>query len=101
MKISDIIKPRDEVLNHKFQGALQSNKVDSKEKRLENNPKSLLDITYLSNSMRKVVHSINDKLTGKTDQGFFLLSGSYGCGKNNPLITIYHLFNDSTKEKDC
>ena len=33
MRISDLIKPREDVLNHKFQGALQSNKVDFKEMR--------------------------------------------------------------------
>lgn len=94
MKIKDIIKPRSEVLNHKFQGALQANKADSKEKRLENDAQSLLDITYLSNAIKGVIHSINDKSSGKTDQGFSILSGPYGSGKTHGLITIYHLFSN-------
>ena len=44
--IKDVIEPRREVIEGKFQGVIQSHKVDAKEPRLENNPEEFLRITY-------------------------------------------------------
>ena len=44
--IKDVIEPRREVIEGKFQGVIQSHKVDTKEPRLENNPEEFLRITY-------------------------------------------------------
>ena len=36
--IKDIVKPRKEVIEGRFQGVVQSHKIDAKEPRIENDP---------------------------------------------------------------
>ncbi len=93
-KIKDILKPRQDVLKGTFQGVIQTHKVDSKEKRIENNPKEFLKITYPSTAIKRALERVRGKLSGKLNQGGFLLVGPYGSGKSHSLITLYHLFNN-------
>ncbi|RLG57414.1 MAG: hypothetical protein DRN95_05575 [Candidatus Hydrothermarchaeota archaeon] len=99
-KIKDIITPRDEVLKGSFQGVIQTHKIDTKEVRLENNPKEFLNITYPSSAIKRALERINEKLSGRSNQGGFLLVGPYGSGKSHTLITLFHLFNNSTLAKN-
>lgn len=99
-KISDILKPRKDVLEGTFQGVIQTHKVDAKEKRLENNPQEFLRITYPSSAIKRVLERIEEKLFKKSNQGGFLLVGPYGSGKSHTLITLYHLFNNPLLGKD-
>ncbi|MBE0478554.1 hypothetical protein IBX65_05470 [Candidatus Aerophobetes bacterium] len=92
--IKDIIKPRREILEGKFQGVIQSHKVDSKEKRLESNSQDLLSVTYVSSALKRVLERVNEKLTGASNQGAILLIGPYGAGKTHGLITLYHLLKE-------
>lgn len=92
--IKEIIKPRKEILEGKFQGVIQSHKVDSKEPRLESNAKDLLEVTYVSSALKRVLERVNEKLTRTSNQGAFLLIGPYGAGKTHGLITLYHLLKE-------
>jgi len=93
-KIKDVLKPRKDVLEGTFQGVIQTHKVDSKEKRIENNPEEFLKITYPSSAIKRTLERIEEKLSGRSHQGGFLLVGPYGSGKSHSLITLYHLFNN-------
>jgi len=88
------MKPRKEILEDKFQGVIQSHKVDSKEPRLENNAKELLEVTYVSLALKAVLDRVNQKLTRTSNQGAFLLIGPYGSGKTHGLVTLYHLLKE-------
>lgn len=89
--IKDIIKPRSEILENKFQGVIQSHKVDSEEARLESNAEDLFKVTYVSSALKRVLERVNEKLTNASNQGAILLVGPYGAGKTHGLITLYHL----------
>ncbi|HDN81456.1 MAG TPA: ATP-binding protein [Methanomicrobia archaeon] len=98
--IKDVVTARKEVLEGAFQGVIQTHKIDAKESRLENNPKEFLRITYPSTAIREAVEKINEKLSGKSNQGAFLLVGPYGSGKSHTLITLFHLFNNPQLAKE-
>ncbi|RKX77153.1 MAG: hypothetical protein DRP87_09965 [Spirochaetes bacterium] len=92
--IKDIIKPRSEILEGRFQGVIQSHKVDSEEERLESNAEDLFKVTYVSSALKRALERVNDKLTGSSNQGAVLLVGPYGAGKTHGLITLYHLLRE-------
>ena len=90
--LKDIVTPRREVLEGRFQGVIQSHKVDSKEPRLENSPEEFFKITYPSSALRRALERINEKLGGVSNQGGILLVGPYGSGKTHVLISLFHAF---------
>jgi len=90
--LKDIVTSRREVLEGRFQGVIQSHKVDSKEPRLENNPVEFFKITYPSSALKRALERINEKLGGVSNQGGILLVGPYGSGKTHVLISLYHMF---------
>lgn len=92
--IKDIIRPRSEILEDRFQGVIQSHKADSEETRLESNAQEMFKITYVSSALKIVLDRVNEKLTGTSNQGAFLLVGPYGAGKTHGLITLYHLLRE-------
>lgn len=98
--IKNIMKPRREILEGKFQGVMQSHKADSKEVRLESTAKELFNVTYISSALKRALERINDKLTGDSNQGAILLVGPYGAGKTHGLITLYHLLKEPKIAKD-
>lgn len=98
--IKDIIKPRKEILEGRFQGVIQSHKADSHENRLESNANELFNVTYISSSLRRVLERVNDKLTHHSNQGAILLVGPYGAGKTHGLITLYHIFDKPKLAKE-
>jgi len=92
--IKDIMKPRKEVIEGKFQGVLQSHKVESDEDRLESKPNELFKVTYISSALKISLERINEKLLGDSNQGAVLIVGPYGSGKTHGLITLYHVFKE-------
>jgi len=70
--IKDIMKPREEIVEGKFQGVIQSHKVDSVEDRLESNPERLFRVTYISSALKRALERVNEKLTGISNQGAVL-----------------------------
>lgn len=99
MNIDDIIQPRKDIAEGKFQGVLQTHKVESEENRLESNPNELFEVTYLSNAFKSVIKHANQKLTGNSNQGAILLTGPYGSGKTHSLISLYHAFRNPSLAK--
>ncbi|MBC7332924.1 MAG: hypothetical protein H5T85_00410 [Actinobacteria bacterium] len=98
--IEDIIKPRKEIVEGKFQGVIQSHKVDSVEDRLESNPEKLFRVTYISSALKRALERVNEKLTGVSNQGAVLIVGPYGAGKTHGLITLYHILKEPQIAKD-
>ena len=92
--IKDIMKPRKEIVEGKFQGVIQSHKVDSKEDRIESNPEKLFRVTYISSALKRALERVNEKLTGISNQGAILIVGPYGAGKTHGLITLYHILKE-------
>lgn len=92
--IKDIMKPRQEVLEGKFQGVIQSHKADSEEVRLESNAQELFEVTYVSSALKGALERVNEKLTDASNQGAILLVGPYGAGKTHGLVTLYHLLKE-------
>ena len=99
-KVKDIITAREEVLEGTFQGVIQTHKIDAKEPRLENNPHEFLKITYPSSAIKRTIERVNEKLSGMSNQGGFLLVGPYGSGKSHSLIALFHLFNNPQLAKE-
>ncbi|WP_245957329.1 DUF499 domain-containing protein [Haloplanus rubicundus] len=93
MTISELLTPRDEVQEGRFQGVLQAHKVGGSEDRLENDPSRLLSMTYPSNALETAFDHVDNKLRGRDSQGGITLTGPYGAGKSHGLLTLYHLFN--------
>lgn len=94
LMIKDILIPRLEVREGKFQGVIQTNKVDSEEMRIESSPNDFLNITYPSLILKEILEKSQEKKIGRFDQGGFLLAGPYGSGKSHTLISLYHIFNN-------
>lgn len=94
MVVNDLLRPRREVIDPEisFQYALKAYKVNSGEDRLESNPERFFSTTYPSNAIKNVLKVVNEKLIGESNQGGFVLSGSYGSGKTHALVTLYNIF---------
>jgi hypothetical protein len=91
--ISDLLKPRAEVLEGRFQGVLQAHKVTDGDGRLETDANRLLNATYPSNALRNIFDRVSDKLEDRDSQGGIMLAGPYGSGKSHGLLVLYHMFN--------
>lgn len=91
--VSDILTPRDEILEGRFQGVLQAHKVAGDDDRLETEPERLLPATYPSNALRNVFDRVAAKFDGRDSQGGILITGPYGSGKSHGLLVLYHMFN--------
>lgn len=63
----------------------------------ESSPDYIFSVTYPSNAIKNILQKISDKLSGKSKQGMFILSGGYGTGKSHILVFLYHLFKYSDK----
>mgnify|MGYP001117549932 CR=1 FL=1 len=98
--IKDIVEPRNEIIEGRFQGVLQSHKVEAGGSQLESNPEEFLKITYLSSGLKRTFERINEKLTQTSNQGGFLLVGPYGSGKTHGLISLYHAITHPEISKD-
>ncbi len=92
MPISDVLRPRAEVREGRFQGVLQTHKVGASTDRLENDPEQLLSMTYPSNALETALTYVGNKLSGDDNQGAITINGPYGSGKSHALLALYHLF---------
>ncbi|MFW6105686.1 MAG: hypothetical protein ACOC7P_03800 [Chloroflexota bacterium] len=97
--IKDIVEPRKEVIEGKFQGVVQSHKIDTNEPRLENDPDEFFKITYPSAALKRTLERIDEKLGGATSQGAVLMVGPYGSGKTHGVISLFHVFKHSDTAK--
>ena len=96
MTIADLLTPREEVTEGRFQGVLQAHKVGDGGDRLENDAERLFSMTYPSNALQTAFAHVDNKLRGRDSQGGIALSGPYGAGKSHGLLVLYHMFNNPT-----
>ena len=66
---NDIVQPRKEVIEGRFQGVVQSHKIDTNEPRIENDPEEFFRITYPSSALKLTLERIAEKLGGTSNQG--------------------------------
>jgi hypothetical protein len=78
MPISELLTPREEVREGRFQGVLQAHKVGGSEDRLENDPSRLLSMTYPSNALETAFDHVDNKLRSRDSQGGITLTGVLG-----------------------
>lgn len=103
MKLRDVLVPRSDVLDPEaFQSDLRAYRVGRKgeEDKLENSADRLLQVTFPSASIERILELVAQKLAGQTEQGAFLLMGPFGSGKTHALLTLYHVFNDLNKANE-
>lgn len=97
MSLSEILKPRAEVLSDEgIDGIIDlANLEDPKGKKLEANPKKFFNLTYPTADVRRIIQALADRFSGKKDlPGLFILEGLKGSGKSHILLMIYHLFKN-------
>ncbi len=54
----------------------------------------ILDRTYITPPIALAIREIEGRLSGGSNDGFFLLDSSFGSGKTHSLITIYEHFKE-------
>jgi len=97
MSFSDILKPRQEVLNPDgIQGIIDiENLRSNKRGAIESTPKSFFEITYPTSDIKYVIKKLHDRFNSNTQTpGLFLLEGLKGSGKSHLELLIYHLFKN-------
>jgi hypothetical protein len=50
--------------------------------------------THATHNMRRLVHAVSQRLSGRTDKAIRKLALTYGGGKTHSLISLLHLFGD-------
>jgi hypothetical protein len=93
MSVSDIIKPRKEVLRDAIEGIIDlANLDDPKKRKIEARPETFFDLTYPTADIRRVLALLDQRFGAKGDApGLFLFEGLKGSGKSHLLLLIYHL----------
>jgi hypothetical protein len=93
MSISDIIKPRKEVLQDAIEGIIDlANLDDPRKRKLEARPEAFLDLTWPTTDIRRVLSALDQRFGAKADApGLFLFEGLKGSGKSHLLLLVYHL----------
>jgi hypothetical protein len=93
MSVSDIIKPRKEVLHDAIEGIIDlANLDDPKKRKIEARPDTFFDLTYPTADIRRVLSLLDQRFGAKGDApGLFLFEGLKGSGKSHLLLLIYHL----------
>jgi len=94
MSLSDIIKPRKDVLSGDgVEGIVDlENLRDSAGKRIEARPKDFLDLTFPTSDVKYVLENLHQRFTEKKrSAGLYLFEGYKGSGKSHLLLLIHHL----------
>ena len=92
LKMSDVIKLRDEVLKGEVSGWINLRGLFKHGR--EADPKYIFEITYPSVEIKKLINALDQRIKGKRRQGFFEIIGGYGTGKSHILLLLYHLFKN-------
>ncbi len=95
MSVSDIIKPRKEVLQDAIEGIIDlANLDDPKKRKIEARPEAFFDLTYPTADIRRVLSLLDQRFGAKGDApGLFLFEGLKGSGKSHLLLLVYHLIS--------
>lgn len=95
MSVSNIIKPRKEVLQDAIEGIIDlANLDDPKKRKIEARPETFFDLTYPTSDVRRVLSRLDERFGVAADApGLFLFEGLKGSGKSHLLLLIYHLLS--------
>lgn len=94
--IREICTLTDEALECNILSIVRLNKIYDSQSP-ESSPDYIFSVTYPSNAIKNILQKISEKLSGKSKQGMFILSGGYGTGKSHILVFLYHLFSYPNK----
>lgn len=86
LKISEILIPRQDVLERSFQGFVQLCDVE-KEGKLEGDAQRLLTVTQPTEALSMIFTQIEAALK-EGGRGSFFLTGTYGTGKTHSIIAL-------------
>jgi len=101
-KISDVLEVSEEVLNRHVKGIIELYKVMGEGDEFEKNSKAVLNSTYPTSTIRRIIDFISRKIDPKQKSDIrssFAITGTYGTGKSHILTALYHIFNDPTMAK--
>lgn len=98
MKISDVVKLRDDVLRGEILSWIKLRGIFEQWK--EADPDYIFNITYPTDEIKNLIEAVNAKLKGERIEGFFELLGGYGTGKSHILVLLYHLFKNPKKAEE-
>jgi hypothetical protein len=98
MSVSDVIKPRREVLQDAIEGIIDlANLDDPKKRKIEARPETFFELTYPTADIRRVLSLLDQRFGARGDApGLFLFEGLKGSGKSHLLLLIYHLISSPT-----
>ncbi len=91
MRVSDVVKCRDEVLRGEPRGVIYLENV-GEPGALEADPGWVFGHTCLLSEERLVLEKVGEKLSGRDSRGSFIVMGGMGSGKSHLLLLAYHLF---------
>jgi hypothetical protein len=92
VSVSDIIKPRKEVLRDAIEGIIDlANLDDPKKRKIEARPETFFELTYPTADIRRVLSLLDQRFAKGDAPGLFLFEGLKGSGKSHVLLLIYHL----------
>lgn len=101
-KISDVLDVSEEVLNRHVKGTVELYKVLGEGDEFEKSSKEVLNSTYPTATIRRIIEFISRKIDPKQKSDIrssFAITGTYGTGKSHILTALYHIFNDPTMAK--
>ncbi len=80
-------------MNGRLQSVIDLERVaDPRRRALESRPRNFLACTYVSGEIRRLVESLNQRLTSsEAETGLFLAEGPKGAGKSHDLVIPLHL----------
>lgn len=91
--IDELLQPKPDVLAGKIQGVIDLQRYGSnKGKALEASADRLIDATYLTGEMRRLLEGLHRRLNSTdAETGLFLAEGIKGVGKSHVLLLTLHL----------
>lgn len=101
-KISDVLDVSEEVLDRHVKGTIELYKVLGEGDEFEKDSKAVLNSTYPTATIRRIIEFISRKIDPKQKSDIrssFAITGTYGTGKSHILTALYHIFNDPTMAK--
>ena len=101
-KIADVLDVSEEVMNRLVKGMIELYKVMGEGDEFEKDSKAILDSTYPTATIRRIIDFISRKIDPKQKSDIrssFAITGTYGTGKSHILTALYHIFNDPTMAK--
>lgn len=96
--ISRAIELHDDITNGNLTGQIRLYKTTQSD-ALEADAKAILDRTFYSGALDRVLTQFADSLRDQNPNGTFIFDGEYGAGKSHHLVALYHIFDSPVVAK--